>query len=96
MSKLYSEEQVKQMIEKSRETGLTTEYLILTTPSIQLPTDEEIEEGANIQYAEQDKSFENSTETFPFNDSNLLKVGFMDGAKWMRDRVGEQGSRRIG
>lgn len=42
MSKLYTEEQVKQMIEKSKETGLTAEYLILTTPSIQLPTDEEI------------------------------------------------------
>ena len=43
MSKLYSEEQVKQMIEKSRETGLTAEYLILTTPPIiELPTDEEI------------------------------------------------------
>jgi|LauGreDrversion4_2_1035121.scaffolds.fasta_scaffold164448_3 hypothetical protein len=43
MSKLYTEEQVKQMIEKSRETGLTAEYLILTSESIQLPTDEEIE-----------------------------------------------------
>lgn len=41
MSKLYTEEQVKQMIEKSRETGLIAEYLILTTPSIELPTDEE-------------------------------------------------------
>jgi hypothetical protein len=42
--KLYTEEQVKQMIEKSRETGLTAEYLILTTPAIELPTDEEIDE----------------------------------------------------
>jgi hypothetical protein len=41
--KLYTEEQVKQMIEKSRETGLTAEYLILTTPPIELPTDEEID-----------------------------------------------------
>lgn len=46
-SKLYTEEQVKQMIEKSRETGLTAEYLILTTSSIQLPTDEEIDEKFN-------------------------------------------------
>lgn len=43
MSKLYTEKQVKQMIEKSRETGLTAEYLILTTASIEIPTDEEIE-----------------------------------------------------
>jgi hypothetical protein len=47
MSKLYTEEQVIQMIEKSRETGLTAEYLILTTPSIQLPTDEEIWDESN-------------------------------------------------
>ena len=47
MSKLYTEEQVKQMIEKSRETGLTAEYLILTTSSIQLPTDEDVEEKFN-------------------------------------------------
>ena len=43
MSKLYTEEQVIQMIEKSRETGLTAEYLILTTTPIELPTDEEDE-----------------------------------------------------
>ena len=40
--KLYTEEQVKQMIEKSRETGLTAEYLIIATPPIELPSDEEI------------------------------------------------------
>ena len=30
------------MIEKSRETGLTAEYLTLTTPPIELPSNEEI------------------------------------------------------
>ena len=44
--KLYTEEQVIQMIEKSRETFLTAEFLILTTPPIELPTDEEIEKVA--------------------------------------------------
>ena len=44
--KLYTEEQVIQMIEKSRETFLTAEFLILTTPSIELPTDKEIEKVA--------------------------------------------------
>ena len=40
--KLYTEEQVIEMIEKSRETGLTAEYFILTTTPIELPSDEEI------------------------------------------------------
>ena len=40
--RLYTEEQVKKMIEKSRETGLTAEFLILTTHPIELPSDEEI------------------------------------------------------
>ena len=44
--KLYTEEQVKKMIEKSRETGLTAEYLILTTTPIELPSDEEIKKQA--------------------------------------------------
>ena len=49
--KLYTEDQVRQMIEKSRETGLTAEYLILTTSPIELPTDEEIhKESDNYLY----------------------------------------------
>ena len=39
--RLYTEEQVKKMIEKSRETGLTAEFLILTTHPIELPSDGE-------------------------------------------------------
>ena len=42
--KLYTEEQVIEMIEKSRQTGLTAEYLILTTTPIELPSDEVIDE----------------------------------------------------
>lgn len=49
--KLYTEEQVKQMIEKSRETGLTAEYLILTTEPIELPSDDELEKEACIDFA---------------------------------------------
>jgi len=37
--KLYTEEQVRQMIEKSRDTGLTAEFLILTTTPVELPSD---------------------------------------------------------
>jgi len=44
--KLYTEEQVKKMIEKSRETGLTAEFLILANEGIELPSDEEIENYA--------------------------------------------------
>lgn len=47
--KLYTEEQVIEMIEKSRQTGLTAEYLILTTTPIELPTDEEIREAGKGQ-----------------------------------------------
>jgi L-asparagine transporter-like permease len=43
--KLYTEEQVIKMIEKSRETGLTAEFLILTTAPIELPSDEEVLEA---------------------------------------------------
>jgi hypothetical protein len=45
--KLYTEEQVKLMIEKSRYTGLTAEFLIIATPPIELPSDEEIEEESS-------------------------------------------------
>ena len=71
--KLYTEDQVIEMIEKSRETGLTAEYLILSTPPIQLPTDDEIEEYSHTKYME-------------VGDSRWfepIKVG----AKWMRDKI---------
>jgi len=44
--KLYTEEQLIKMIEKSRITGLTAKFLILTTTPIELPSDEEIHEQA--------------------------------------------------
>jgi hypothetical protein len=47
--KLYTEEQVRLMIEKSRETGLTAEFLTLTTPPIELPSDEDIEKVKAIK-----------------------------------------------
>jgi hypothetical protein len=36
---------------------------------------------AESKYELQSKAFENSTEMFPFNDSELLKAGFIDGYK---------------
>lgn len=79
MSKLYTEEQVKQMIEKSRETGLTAEYLILTTPPIQLPTNEELEK----------KSVEYSTNTETKEFYKDCCWDFQNGAIWMRDKIGQ-------
>lgn len=70
--KLYTEEQVRQMIEKSRETGLTAEYLVLANKGIELPSDEEIE-------------IENG-----YNPTEMYDLGYLDGAKWMRDKI--QGS----
>ena len=70
--KLYTEEQVIKMIEKSRETGLTAEFLILATTPIELPSDEEIEAS---------KFPLNSPE------QELWNGGYEDGAKWMRDKI---------
>jgi hypothetical protein len=50
--KLYTEEQVKAMIEKSQYTGLTADFLILAAPSVQLPSDEEVMQ--EIQFDEFD------------------------------------------
>jgi len=73
--KLYTEEQVKQMIEKSRETGLTAEFLIIATPPIELPSDEEIEEQS-WGYREVTKDME-----MPPNED------WSNGAKWMIDKI---------
>jgi len=61
--KLYTEEQVIAMIEKSRQTGLTAEYLILTASPIELPSDVEIEEKINYDIRiESDADFFNGAQ----------------------------------
>ena len=77
--KLYTEEQVIQMIEKSRETGLTADYLILTTTPIELPSDEEIESKAVLTYRGKDLNEQRL--------NNHLIITFEKGAKWMRDKI---------
>ena len=75
--KLYTEEQVKAMIEKSQYTGLTADFLILTAPSVQLPSDEEIEASMfPLNSPEQE----------------LYNGGREEGAKWIRNKIqgGEQ------
>jgi hypothetical protein len=74
--KLYTEEQVIKMIEKSRETGLTAEFLILTTPPIELPSDEEIWDMADEIWGRADSE-----------QSDVRHLAFMQSAKWMRDKI---------
>lgn len=74
-NKLYTEKQVIEMIEKSQKTGLTAEYLILSTTPIKLPSDEEIDEES--PYVPNDASI----------DFWAHKEGFVDGAKWMKSKI---------
>jgi hypothetical protein len=75
--KLYTEEQVKQIVEKSIETGLTADYLMLVNTPIELPSDEEID----------DISYTNN----PYPIQKQMHIdwsnGFERGAKWMRDKI---------
>jgi hypothetical protein len=48
--------------------------------------EDEVEELANEEYELQQKSFEDSTEMFPFNDSMLLKSGFISGYNKAREK----------
>jgi hypothetical protein len=79
--KLYTEEQVKKMIEKSQYAGLTAEFLILTTPPLQLPSDEKIKKVL-IQY--NDYLF-----TFIDKDEIGINVETKDVIKWYNETYGE-------
>jgi hypothetical protein len=69
--KLYIEEQVMEMINKCQATGLNADYLLLTTPHLELPSDEEIED-ASLE--------ENNDDLSPAEE-------FQRGAKWMRNKI---------
>ena len=71
--KLYTEQQVKEMIWKSQVTGLTVDYLLLANNPIELPSDEEIEERAEQQWGGY------VGETF--------EIIYSEGAKWMRNKI---------
>ena len=101
---LYTEEQVIQMIESSYLHGFerahdykdVKEHILKSVPpiklqsvtTIELPSDEEIESKSSNEYQEQKQSYENSVEMFPIDFGNYLEVGFIEGAKWMRDKIG--------
>ena len=90
MSKLYTEEQVRKAIalgydwchQKHIPDDFMIDNFIHSLTPIQLPTDEEISNNSPFKNA-----IDYTKEEY---------YNFMNGAKWMRDRVGEQGSRRIG
>ena len=85
--KLYTEEQVKKMLDLARFTYNSEDKILLSQKPILLPSDEEIEKESNNEYQEQKQSYENSVEMFPIDFANYLKVGFIDGAKWMRNKL---------
>jgi hypothetical protein len=91
--KLYTEEQVREVIERAElNQHLTYADVLDGIFPIKIPTDEEVEQESNNEYQEQNQSYENSVEMFPIDFANYLKVGFVDGAKWMRNKIqrGEQ------
>jgi hypothetical protein len=80
------------MLDLARFTYNSEDKILLSQIPIELPTDEEIEQESNNEYQEQKQSYENSLEMFPIDFANYLKVGFIDGVKWMRNKIqgGEQ------
>jgi hypothetical protein len=93
--KLYTEEQVLEIIANiNRDVNVSSQELLkgIEVDHIELPSDEEIQKESNNEYQEQKQSYENSVEMFPIDFANYLEVGFIEGAKWMRDKIqgGEQ------
>lgn len=87
--KLYTEEQVR-MLDINCGNATLDEVIECLTP-LELPSDEEIKSKSSNEYQEQKQSYENSVEMFPVDFGNYLEAGFIEGAKWMRDKI--QGGR---
>jgi hypothetical protein len=88
--KLYTQEQVNYILDLARKSGVHIAKISIDvdkklTP-FELPSDEEIEKEAKKQYQEQEEAYEDDLEDF-FNYANYLELGFMDGMKWMRDKI---------
>jgi len=77
--KLYTEEQVRKAIDEARNyyDGFvsTKEGIINSLISIELPSDEEIEEESEAIYLPYD------------NDNDLYDIRFAKGAKWMKEQI---------
>lgn len=85
--KLYAEEQVMNALRLAHSHIKPLQYVVDTLIPIELPSNEEIEDESNKEYQEQEQSYENSIEFFSFNNSNYLKSGFVEGAKWIRNKI---------
>ena len=86
--KIYTEEQVIDIFEKyGNMSAINARNILDLSESIELPSDEEIKEEASKKYQEQEQSYENSVEMFPINFANYLEVGFMDGMKYLRNKI---------
>jgi hypothetical protein len=72
-NKLYTEEQVKKMLDLARFTYNSEDKILLSQIPIQLPSDEEIREWAEMQSLGEPTGAE--------------EFGRIYGAKWMRDLV---------
>jgi hypothetical protein len=90
--KLYTEEHLKLFYQLGKFDGIArretdVEEEIKNHFPIEIPTDDEIEQESNNEYQEQKQSYENSVEMFPIDFANYLEVGFIEGAKWMRNKI---------
>ena len=77
--KLYTEEQVRQMLEVCRDSDLyehilTFEDILKTETPIELPSDEGIKKIMELDDME-------------FDEFDPYHVSHLDGAKWMRDKI---------
>jgi len=77
--KLYTEEQVKKMLDLARFTYNSEDKILLSQIPIQLPTDEEIEKANPFVFG---------SKHLGTRDMDIWELG----AKWMRDKIqgGEQ------
>jgi len=73
--KLYTEEEIKRGLDNPVSFDMTTDEFISSLSPIELPSDEEIDEES--PYVPNDASI----------DFWSHKEGFVDGAKWMRDKI---------
>ena len=77
--KLYTEEQVKKMLDLARFTYNSEDKILLSQIPIQLPSDEEVKKMMELDGME-------------FDEFDPYDVSYLGGATWMRNKIqgGEQ------
>lgn len=87
--KLYTESQVKRMMKLARETYASEGQLLLSFEPIELPTDEEIEQEAHVQYPvnlqPNGRTLAGGRYDVDINYSE--RNTFILSVKWMRDKI---------